>query len=437
MTRVAVIGAGWAGSAAALTLARSGVHVTVFEAAKAAGGRARKIEKDRRVFDNGQHLLLGAYVRSVAMIESLHVHVDDAVIRQPLALRTAPRSAPGLTMAAPRVTAPLHLLIAIAGATGLSISDKVSAVAWSIRNLGKKPIPAEMTVAELIAGQTPTVRRLLWEPLCIAALNTAASGASARVFVEVLRRAFTGDQAASDLVIPRMNLSQLLPEPALAEVVASGGCVHLGAAVVSVVHERGRVRVNTHDESLDFDWLVLATGPQHVARLLVDIASAAPVVAALRDFAFEPITTCHYEFACVSPDVDPCCPMLMLDGEPGQWLFWQRQNNGHWRASVVISAHHREGSSEDLLSTVLTQLCRSYDLPVPVWHQVVTEKRATYACTPKQSRVLSELPKRLGAIYLAGDWCVPELPATLEAAVISGENAAKFIIQKVRSGAAV
>ncbi len=123
------------------------------------------------------------------------------------------------------------------------------------------------------------------------------------------------------------------------------------------------------------------------------------------------------------PGVDPAVPMLMLDGDPGQWLFWHRLPNGHQRASVVISAHHREEPEAAIAAATLAQLQRSYQLPAPIWQRLITEKRATYACTPVQRRLLQALPAQIGRIYFAGDWCVPELPATLESAVLSGERA--------------
>ena len=42
--RVAVIGGGYAGFAAAVTLATAGCAVTVFESARTLGGRARRVE---------------------------------------------------------------------------------------------------------------------------------------------------------------------------------------------------------------------------------------------------------------------------------------------------------------------------------------------------------------------------------------------------------
>lgn len=436
MTKVAVIGAGWAGAAAALTLARAGTQVTVFEAAKAVGGRARGIEKDGHNFDNGQHLLLGAYERSLSMISSLHANVDQVLLRVPLALDTAPATPSPLKLRAPRVMAPLNLLLAIVMAQGLSLSDKLSTLLWSVSHL-RLPMPPGLmtdgaTVSDVLASQPEPVRRLLWEPLCIAALNTPPETASARVFIDVLRLAFMASSDASDLIIPRLNLSQLLPTPALAEVTRLGGEFRVGQPVISITQNEKKMTVLTRDGALEFDRVVIATGPQHVARLLGEDAASQQVAVTLSNLQYEPITTLIFEFSWATPT--PSTGMLMLGGDPGQWLFWQQLGNGHRRASVVISAHHRSQTEDELTAQTLAQLQRSYALPVPTWHLVITEKRATYACTPRQRGLLVDLPKQIGKLYFAGDWCFPELPATLEAAVISGEKAAQLILTDCRHG---
>ena len=429
MTHVAVVGAGWAGATAALTLARAGVTVTVFEANAVPGGRARAVDKAGRTFDNGQHLLLGAYSRSLALIASLHPDVQCVYQRLPLTLRSAPGTPTALALRAPKLPAPLHLLFAILFAKGLSFNEKFAASAWAARHLGNSTMSQHTTVAELIETQPTRVRQLLWEPLCLAALNTPSERATARVFVEVLRRAFTGDARASDLIIPRVNLTELLPAPALAEVASRGGNVKLATYATSVEFARTNSSVTLRDESRHkFDFVIIATGPQHVPRLLEREPAASAVVELLRRIVYEPITTLYFDFAFAGLGLNEQSPMLMLDGLPGQWLFWRALSNGHWRASVVISADHRLVDETELLRTALSQLKQSYALPIPTWQFVITEKRATYACTPEQTHMLTKLPDHLGRIFFAGDWSVPELPATLEAAVVSGEQAAQQIL---------
>ena len=434
MTRVAVVGAGWAGATAALTLARAGVRVTVFEANSVAGGRARVVEKSGLTFDNGQHLLLGAYERSLAMIESLHAAGPRPYLRLPLMLQSAPKTPVALSLLAPNLPAPLHLLAAIITAKGLSFLEKFAAASWAARHLRGGLIGATTTVSQLIGEQPMRVRQLLWEPLCIAALNTPPDVATASVFIEVLKRSFTGSTRDSDLIIPLVNLTALMPEPALAEARSLGGDVQQSTYVTSVSTTTSSASVALRDQTTQsFDFLIMATGAQHLSRLLSDIPAASEVSDALRALTYEPITTLHFDFSHGDLGQNHHSPMRMLDGSPGQWVFWQTLPNGHWRASVVISANHSSGVESSLLSATLSQLAKSYALPTPSWQFMVTEKRATYSCTPNQCRLLTDLPKRIGRLFFAGDWCVPELPATLEAAVVSGERAAQKIILEINN----
>lgn len=454
--RIAVIGGGWAGAAAALTLTRAGRYVHVFEASRIPGGRARAISHDDRVYDNGQHLLLGAYQRSLALIASVQP-LERSVTRLPLSLRAVGNGAQQLALTTPPLPSPWHLLAAFLSARGLSITDRLATLRWADRVLrSKQAIAGEATVSTLLATQPAAPRALLWEPLCVAALNTPADIASASVLVEVLRRSFLGERSDSDLIIPSADLSQLFPVPALAEVAGQGSEVTLGTAVRGVRVERapvGRTRyvLDVGDREHAFEQLVIATGPQHVARLLSPLVSNPVAVDALGNQAvtaceqvmktlqcltYEPITTIHFEFLhrgavrSHPAQVLEHAAMLMLDGQPGQWLFWHRLASGHWRASVVISAHRRTEDARSLVDVALRQLRAAWNVPAPVWQTVVTEKRATYACTPANVAALKRLPTAAGHLHFAGDWTYPTLPATLEAAVISGERAAHAIINE-------
>src|SRR4029079_6941127 len=83
--RVAVIGAGYAGIAAAGALVEGGCEVTLFEANRTAGGRARRVEYRGTVLDNGQHLLLGAYRETLELMRKVGV-AHAALRRFPLTL---------------------------------------------------------------------------------------------------------------------------------------------------------------------------------------------------------------------------------------------------------------------------------------------------------------------------------------------------------------
>ena len=80
---VAIIGAGWAGCAAAVELTRRGARVTLFEAARTLGGRARRVDHHGTTLDNGQHILLGAYRDTLHLMQTVGLRPSEALLRLP------------------------------------------------------------------------------------------------------------------------------------------------------------------------------------------------------------------------------------------------------------------------------------------------------------------------------------------------------------------
>ncbi|HSS28712.1 MAG TPA: FAD-dependent oxidoreductase, partial [Usitatibacter sp.] len=124
--RIAVIGAGYAGLSAAMTLARAGARPTVFESNRTPGGRARRVEYKGALLDNGQHVLLGAYRETLALMREANVS-ERALLRMPLTLEFPGRFA----LRAPRLPAPLHLAVALARARGLTWRDRIAAARFT------------------------------------------------------------------------------------------------------------------------------------------------------------------------------------------------------------------------------------------------------------------------------------------------------------------
>ncbi|QJQ05382.1 FAD-dependent oxidoreductase [Undibacterium piscinae] len=216
--KIAVIGAGWAGCSAAATLAKHGHQVTLIEAARTLGGRARRVDLHDYALDNGQHILLGAYSATLALIKTLGINTSTALLRLPLQMcYPASGSGSGMHFVAPKLPAPLHLLVALIKAKGLDREDKLSLARFSTtaRWMGWQ-LHQDCSVSELLQrfDQTEKLCRLMWIPLCIAALNTPPETASAQVFLNVLRDSLGANRTASDMLIPRVDLSGLLPEAA-------------------------------------------------------------------------------------------------------------------------------------------------------------------------------------------------------------------------------
>jgi squalene-associated FAD-dependent desaturase len=437
--RVAVIGGGWAGCAAAIALEDAGQDVSLIEAARTLGGRARAVEAHGRALDNGQHILLGAYGATLDLLRKVGIDPRQALLRLPLQMRYPPAS--GLMdFTAPRLPAPLHMLVALLRARGLERADRLAlarfttSARWMDWHLHQ-----DCSVAELLDrfDQTERLVRLMWRPLCLAALNTGIERASARVFLAVLRDSLGAKRAASDMLLPRLPLDALFPEAARRRIEAGGGRVLTGTRAEGITQEDGRWRIATSatgPAAESYDGVVLATAPWQAAALLRALSGTGAVAAQLEAFEYEPISTVYLQYAPGTRLPQPFCALLddPENGDWGQFVFDRGQLDAAQDGllAVVISGASGAANLErDALAGLTSgQLARAFGVEAlarPHWQQVITEKRATFACTPGLARPANTTP--LPGLVLAGDYTASDYPATLETAARSGLAAAKLL----------
>jgi squalene-associated FAD-dependent desaturase len=424
--KVAVIGAGWAGCAAAVEATRLGQQVTVFEAARIPGGRARRVDGRwpdgaALALDNGQHILIGAYSETLRLMADVGMAADTALLRLPLTLQFPD----GAGLAFPRLPAPLDALAGIVRARGWTWRDKYSllraAVGWQVSGFR---CASGLSVTQLCRGLSPAVMATLIEPLCVSALNTPADRASAQVYLRVLRDALFAASGGSNLLLPRVDLSALLPDAALAWVTQHGGEVGLGRRVQGLAHMAGNWQV----DGVPFERVILACPPAEAARLVETAGEPCQAwLAHARALRFEAITTV-YAF---SPGARLAQPMLTLradtpDGQaPAQFVFDRGQLGGPaGLLAFVVSASSAD--KEALTRRVLAQGERHLGLPALQAVQTIVEKRATFACLPGLQRPAAHV---LPGLLACGDYLDGPYPATLEGAVRSGLQAATDAIK--------
>jgi squalene-associated FAD-dependent desaturase len=435
--RVAVIGAGWAGCAAAVTVAQAGHAVTLLEAGRTLGGRARRVDIDGKALDNGQHILLGAYRASLDMMRTLGIDTDAAMLRVPLQMRY-PQDGGGIDFIAPRLPAPLHLLFALCGAGGLQRGDKLALARFfgAMRWRGWR-LDRDCAVLDLLQrhGQSDFLLRRLWRPLCVAALNTPPQRASAQVFLAVLRDSLGARRAASDMLLPRIDLSALLPQRAAAFLERNGGRVTTGAGVRRIARALGNAHWMLHFNDAQrpteaADRVIVATAPEQAATLLAGLGGSD----ALNAFSYEPITTCYLQYGPETRLAQPFFALLDNAGEAawGQYVFDRGRLDpaqAGLLAVVVSSAEEAIAQGQPALTAgIAAQLARAFGRPAlaaPSWSKVISEKRATFSCTPGLRR--PEHRTDAEGIFLAGDYTAGDYPATLEAAVRSGIAAARLL----------
>jgi hypothetical protein len=148
---------------------------------------------------------------------------------------------------------------------------------------------------------------------------------------------------------------------------------------------------------------------------------------------FRGIVNAHFR---IDPPTD-LPPMLGVVHGMCEWIF---AHPG--RISVTISDAGRffDIPRADLALSIwrevadITGLVATHGADLPPW-QIVRERRATFAATPKQNARRPPAQTGWSNLFLAGDWTATGLPATLEGAVRSGNSAADLVVRSLRVAA--
>jgi squalene-associated FAD-dependent desaturase len=410
--RVHVIGAGLAGLAAAVRLAKAGAHVRLYEAAQAAGGRCRSYDDAElgcRV-DNGNHLVVSgnatvmAYVAEIGAASTFDV--CETASFPFLDLRTGER----WNVAPTDHRFPFWLFLKHRRVAGSHAWDYLQA-------LKLKRASMQATVADVLPRDHLLYDRL-WRPLNVAALNTAPEEASAHLLWALFAETFGQGGAALHALLPREGLSESLVDPALKLLQARGADISFGHRL------RALSIVGDAVASLDF----AAKGQVDVAAdEAVVLAVTAPVATDLlpgliAPTEFRAIVNAHYRFEPTGKHL----PFLGVVGGTAEWIFVKP---GHVSVTVSAAEHLIDRSAEDLAPAIWRDVAKALDLgspPLPAW-RVVKEKRATFAATPEQLRRRPGPVTQHHNLFLAGDWTATGWPSTIEGAIRSGFSAAEAI----------
>jgi squalene-associated FAD-dependent desaturase len=436
--RVAIIGAGWAGISAAVSLTGAGHEITLFEAGRTAGGRARRIDIDGVSVDSGQHLLVGAYRQTLSLLKRIGIERDAVLLRLPLRVLVPGR----FDLRLPPLPAPLATAAGLFAARGAGIGEKWRA-AQLVRNLAASQwqLSGDLTVAEWLdrCNQRGTLRRHLWEPLCLAALNTPPAIASAQVFANVLRDTLGAERSAADFLLPRTTLDEVLPAPALRWLASRGAVIRRGCRVAAITPAGDGWRLDASGLAPPdrlYRQVVIATAPWHAATLLPEQPPLARLRTTLAALSHQPIATVYvrYPRATRLP-----AALLQLPGPYGQWVIDRGRiapvpGQDGLAAHVLSATGHWESlPAEKLSATLHAELAAAAGpLPSPLATRVIRERRATFSCVAGLSRPANATP--VAGLWLAGDYTDRDYPATLEAAVRSGAAAAAGVIATTGAG---
>jgi squalene-associated FAD-dependent desaturase len=404
-----IVGAGLSGLAAGEFAAAQGVHVALYEAAGAAGGRCRSYYEPAlgQIVDNGNHLILSGnhavhdYLRTLGS-EKNFAGPDSAQFAF-ADLKTGAR----WTILPNDGAIPWWILSNKRRVPGTRVRDYL--------RLAKLLRPADgQRVGAHYSG-------VLWErlmhPFLLAALNTEPETASATLVVAVMSETLSKGGKAYRPRIANPTLAAAFIDPAIAFLNERRAAIHFSQRLHSLLFEGSAVR------GLEFAHGVTPISPDDRVILAVPPAIAASLVPDLIvPDDHRAIVSGHFR---ISPPRSQATMTGVLGGLV-EWIFVFPD-----RISVTVSSADRliERDRVELAKIFWRETAEVLELSggLPPW-QIVKEKRATIAATPEQEKKRPRTATRYTNLLLAGDWTATGLPATIEGAVRSGRRAADLAL---------
>jgi squalene-associated FAD-dependent desaturase len=402
--KVAVVGGGLAGLAAALDLVDAGVDVEVYEARPTLGGAVQTLpQRDgdpEPPPDNGQHIALGCFTEYLRFLD--RIGEGNSYLRTRLALPVVAEDR-SVASIAPSLATLLRY-------KHVPPRDRVRIPLVTLRCRKARALPGE-TFGSLLRrlGASDAAVERFWDVFIRPALNLPADEADADAGLFTVRTSLLGPRTNSDLVLPQRPL----------------GAMH-GDAAGLALGERVRLdeRVESLDE-LDADAIVVAVPPRESARLL---GEAAP---ALED---SPIVSVHLWFD--RPLL--ATPLAALLDSDAHWVFDRGALTGHapergQYLTVVASGVPEllEVRGRELVDRIAGQLTERLGDAELLWSRVSREPYATVALRPGVIRA-GVATSRPGVVR-AGAWTDTGWPATMESAVRSGRAAAQHLLSTVHA----
>ncbi len=433
---VIVVGAGFAGVAAASALAERGVSVLVLETRQRVGGRAASWTDPRtgEVLDNGQHVLGSFYEDTLRLLDRLGtreaLHADST-----LHLKLWERGHGEYELNAPNIPAPFHWLAAVGGCSRLSASGRMAALTLhpKVKALLAEPAAAApLTVERWLmaadgAGGAEDLAAVL-RPLAIAALNEETKDGSALLFARVLDRLLSAPASKSGLALARRGLGDLFTgfEHYLG---TRGGSIRFRTTALGVRIENGRASGVSllGGERLEAGAVILAVTHERLGWMLRPelLASYRQLVAT----PWSPIVSSVHTFD------RPVLPARFIGmiGTATQWAF-DRGSRGVGRHQVGTIRSAAFGDANRDAGTIAAETTADLREAFPAARdakvlnaRVFKERRGTIRSTPAVQPLRPGTATAVPGLFLAGDWIDTGLPATIESAVQSGHRAAALI----------
>jgi squalene-associated FAD-dependent desaturase len=434
--RIAIIGAGLAGLAAATALAGRGFEITILESRNRLGGRAGSFTdaSSGQLVDACQHVSMGCctnlahFCRTVCIAHylkpqrQLYFMTPDARVSR---------------FRADFLPAPLHLFRSFLRLHYLSLADKLR-IARGLLRLQRAKAEDDPPFLDWLQrnGQSAAAIDHFWGVVLTSALNEVPERIGLRYARKVFVDGFLKHRRGFEVELPTVPLGRLYGAELQDWLAAHQVRIRLNSAVKFCNDFDKRIgAVTTRDgETVEAEWFISAVPFDRLLDLLpADSISRHPYFANLKHLEVSPITSVHLWY----DRPITALPHVVLIDCVGQWVFNRGESSPaeHYVQIVVSAARQFRGlGHEEVERRIVAEMAALFPAARTATlrrARVVTEHAATFSAVPGVDQWRPDQASPLENMFVAGDWTATGWPATMEGAVRSGYLAAQMLLHRL------
>lgn len=424
MKKVLIVGGGLSGLSAACYLSHNKFDVTLIESTHKLGGKTFSFIDDvsNTEIDNGQHILLGCYTETLNLLKLISAH-DRIVIQKNFSIPYLFENYRIIKLQAENYFYPLNLLKSFLVFPLLNFNDKFSLLKFMLRlRFIDSDSLINFSVKEwlLKESQTQNSISILWEVICVGALNTSTEKASAKIFCDILKQIFWTDENAYKIILPKRSLNDTFIQPIEKFLVRNKVKIYKSEKCDQIIISANGIQkiITTKRKFEDFDYYIFAI-PIYTFKSLLVLKNFN------LDFTYSPILNIY----------------IWLEHNPLNESFYAVPNSViHWifnkgefiNITISNAVDLIDKPKSDIENIILNELQKFIpNITMNIKRiLIVKEKKATFIPTKEIITKRPNTKTEIKNLFLAGDWTNTKLPATIEGAIKSGRIAAEEIIKK-------
>ena len=424
MKKILIIGGGLSGLSSAIFLANSGFQVELIEASPKLGGRTYSFNYNGFDVDNGQHILMGCYSNTLEYVNL----IDSSKLfdfNKTLYLNSIDARGHSYKLKVPKYFYPLNHIIGFLKYDLFSVKERIEIIQLliKIKFMDEKAVENKSLIEFLVAqNQSEKMISMFWDNIVISTMNTKLRLASTEMFIRLIKIIFFSSKTSANIIIPKVDLSSSMIEPARKTIVRSGGKVSTSEKAIAFIIEQERiVAVETTKRTIEkFDYVISALPEYGLNKIKFKNGFDE---LKLLDLNYSPIVSVH-----VWLKKNPLKEKMydLLEGE-FDWLF----NHGEYVTLLKSSADKLVTLNKNEVIRIVFSELKKYFAILTIEeikdYVVLKEKRATFISDLDSINQRNSISNPYQNLFLAGDWTNTGLPATIEGAIKSGKDVSEEI----------